>query len=442
MSKKAGIYKIVNKLNGKFYIGSSCDINQRWRHHKRHLITGKHGNRHMLRTFQKHLNAGLTSDEIFSSVFNFIYLEEEKDYGKRMKLEQNYLDKFYDGGKTCYNMEKIVRKEFYQIKKHTVNKLSSLLKERWKDNEFRKRMALLREEGKFREKNSLRLKLRWTDLNFRKKMSEMSKMRWANPEMREKMISRIKEVKSTNEHREKSSRISKEVFKNQLSRQKLSESMKKLWSNSNSRRKETSERTKRMWRTTVYRELMKKVSQKIANNKETQKRKSELLKEKWRDPVFKEKISSSLKKTYENQELRNKIGKISKSNWQSKEFIDKRAASQRIACQKQSFKEKMSKKSKDFWKNEENRKMMTSKEALEKRIESALKNGTRKIITVISESGEIFQIKNVSEWCKKMGLSDKKFSKLKLGKISSYEGYKIYTDNINEDKNKISDNPK
>jgi group I intron endonuclease len=40
---KSGIYKITNKVNGKFYIGSSYDIEERWVVHKQYL----HGNYHV-----------------------------------------------------------------------------------------------------------------------------------------------------------------------------------------------------------------------------------------------------------------------------------------------------------------------------------------------------------------------------------------------------------
>jgi len=38
---KTGIYKILNKINGKVYIGSATDIAKRWRDHKWHLNHNK-----------------------------------------------------------------------------------------------------------------------------------------------------------------------------------------------------------------------------------------------------------------------------------------------------------------------------------------------------------------------------------------------------------------
>ena len=45
--KVCGIYKIVNKINGKFYIGSSNDIYGRFTRHKYQLNNNKHTNEHL-----------------------------------------------------------------------------------------------------------------------------------------------------------------------------------------------------------------------------------------------------------------------------------------------------------------------------------------------------------------------------------------------------------
>ena len=49
-----GIYKITNKVNGKFYIGSSNNIKRRWKYHKSNLRSGTHDNIHMQRSYDKH----------------------------------------------------------------------------------------------------------------------------------------------------------------------------------------------------------------------------------------------------------------------------------------------------------------------------------------------------------------------------------------------------
>ena len=50
----SGIYKITNKVNGKFYIGSSVDLKDRWRRHRSHLKNGSHVNTHLQRSYNKY----------------------------------------------------------------------------------------------------------------------------------------------------------------------------------------------------------------------------------------------------------------------------------------------------------------------------------------------------------------------------------------------------
>lgn len=49
-----GVYKIVNKVNNKIYIGSSVNILERWIAHKYRLRLGEHGNQYLQRTYDKY----------------------------------------------------------------------------------------------------------------------------------------------------------------------------------------------------------------------------------------------------------------------------------------------------------------------------------------------------------------------------------------------------
>lgn len=51
-----GIYKIENTLNGKFYIGSSCRIKQRWKRHESDLRCKKHHSLALQRAYNKYGN--------------------------------------------------------------------------------------------------------------------------------------------------------------------------------------------------------------------------------------------------------------------------------------------------------------------------------------------------------------------------------------------------
>ena len=53
-SNNCGIYKITNAVDGKFYIGSSCNITKRLCFHRSQLIRDKHFNRHLQRAWNKY----------------------------------------------------------------------------------------------------------------------------------------------------------------------------------------------------------------------------------------------------------------------------------------------------------------------------------------------------------------------------------------------------
>lgn len=51
---KSGIYKIVNLVNGKLYIGSAVDLAARWRQHSSKLRNGNHHSIKLQRSWDKH----------------------------------------------------------------------------------------------------------------------------------------------------------------------------------------------------------------------------------------------------------------------------------------------------------------------------------------------------------------------------------------------------
>ena len=76
-----GVYMIKNKVNGKFYIGSSVDIAYRWARHKRQLRNGNHHSIHLQRAWDKYGEEN----------FEFTVIEECSE-DITFKREQYYLD--------------------------------------------------------------------------------------------------------------------------------------------------------------------------------------------------------------------------------------------------------------------------------------------------------------------------------------------------------------
>lgn len=91
---KSGIYKILNKINGKLYIGSAVNLSLRWSQHKYNLIKNKHVNPHLQRSWNKH------------GENNFVFLIiEEITKENLVQREQYWIDFFNSSNdKTGYNI--------------------------------------------------------------------------------------------------------------------------------------------------------------------------------------------------------------------------------------------------------------------------------------------------------------------------------------------------
>ena len=76
-----GVYKILNRKNGKFYIGSSVDIEKRFNSHRKKLIAGTHNNKHLQNAWNKY---GEDS-------FEFFVLEEVPNINELRNRETYYL---------------------------------------------------------------------------------------------------------------------------------------------------------------------------------------------------------------------------------------------------------------------------------------------------------------------------------------------------------------
>ena len=78
---KSGIYKIANKINGKYYIGSSSNIFHRWQYHRKLLDENRHDNDHLQKSWNKYGH-----DNFEFSIINEIPKE------KLLEEEQKCLD--------------------------------------------------------------------------------------------------------------------------------------------------------------------------------------------------------------------------------------------------------------------------------------------------------------------------------------------------------------
>jgi group I intron endonuclease len=91
-----GIYEIKNKISGKFYVGSSVDIQKRWDNHKYCLRRGIHVNCHLQNSWIKH---GENS-------FSFRVIEKVIHSDDLLKREQYWFDTL-DPMSNGYNLNPI-----------------------------------------------------------------------------------------------------------------------------------------------------------------------------------------------------------------------------------------------------------------------------------------------------------------------------------------------
>lgn len=185
----SGIYKITNKVTGKFYIGSSVNFKRRWYMHKFELKRGKHGNIHLQRAWDKY------GEESF--VFEVIK-EVEPTRKEILKEEQIFLDTLSPYGENGYNISKEAGSILgYRHTKEARKKIvdSKLGKSR---SEETKRKISEVQKGKTisqetRDKISKTLKGRPSPMKGRK----------ASKETREKMSRSLKGIKKSEEWKRK-----------------------------------------------------------------------------------------------------------------------------------------------------------------------------------------------------------------------------------------------
>lgn len=88
-----GIYKIINAVNNKFYIGSAVDLKRRKARHFSELRNGKHNNRHLQAAWVKY----------GEQAFVFVVVEALADGADLLAAENVWL-KEHVGKDYCYNI--------------------------------------------------------------------------------------------------------------------------------------------------------------------------------------------------------------------------------------------------------------------------------------------------------------------------------------------------
>jgi group I intron endonuclease len=145
--RKSGIYKIVNILDGKIYIGSSSNFCKRWNGHITCLRKNKHHSPHLQNAWNKYGEEN----------FKFEIVEVVEDFNKLFEREQYYIDLYKCFGHDGYNAAKIVT-EFDQYKFKQAKNLSEEQKQEIR-NIFRE--GILTQDQIAEKYNTTRSIIRW-----------------------------------------------------------------------------------------------------------------------------------------------------------------------------------------------------------------------------------------------------------------------------------------
>lgn len=173
-----GIYRIRNKLNGKYYIGSSVDAKSRWEGHCRQLKNSVHN--HLLQP---------AWDKYGEENFEFEFIEKVENEDGLLSIEQKYLDEGFESN-VLYN---IARKAGGGgLSEETKRKIGKSVSEKWTPE----RRGELSEQKKeywaseeHREEQSKRQRDSWTPER-REDASKQTENSWT-PERREKHSERM-----------------------------------------------------------------------------------------------------------------------------------------------------------------------------------------------------------------------------------------------------------
>lgn len=173
-----GVYKIINKINNKYYVGSTSNFKKRWNQHIKLLNRNKHKNDYLQNAWNKY----------GKNAFEFIVVEYT-DVNLIKIIEQRYLDITKTEKEKCYNLNyKANGGELSEYSKQKI-KLSKL--EYWEDVEKRKlqseKLKIATSSQSARFERSIRAKKYFSLEENRKHQSNLRKNYLSVPENKEKI---------------------------------------------------------------------------------------------------------------------------------------------------------------------------------------------------------------------------------------------------------------
>lgn len=165
--KKTGIYKIVNTLNDKVYVGSAIDIETRWRRHKKMLVECSHHSKKLQNSYNKH------------GIDNFSYEIIELCEKHLLTEREQYWIGFFDSYNNGYNSRPIASSNLglkLPISEETRKKIGLKSKGRKHTEETKQKIKEKRKSQVFSEET----RKKFSDVHRGRKWSEESKEKMRN----------------------------------------------------------------------------------------------------------------------------------------------------------------------------------------------------------------------------------------------------------------------
>lgn len=105
-NKVSGVYKIINLINGKFYIGSTKNLYKRSREHYSKLISGNHPNIKLLNSIKKYGINNFKFEALSINCAAEDLLRIEGEFIQKLKPEYNIDEIDLNGIRTCSDYTK------------------------------------------------------------------------------------------------------------------------------------------------------------------------------------------------------------------------------------------------------------------------------------------------------------------------------------------------